>query len=95
MSGADDLSQGPRYREPGRRSLASLTARGVGQARVTLHVGAGTFLPVKTERVEDHAMHGETGEITATIRSNTVVVSGARSMAACSSVHSVRRRSAS
>jgi S-adenosylmethionine:tRNA ribosyltransferase-isomerase len=45
--------------------LAELTARGVGQAFVTLHVGAGTFLPVKTEQVEDHHMHAEYGEVTA------------------------------
>ncbi|MEK9971460.1 MAG: S-adenosylmethionine:tRNA ribosyltransferase-isomerase, partial [Ferrovibrio sp.] len=33
-------------------------------ARVTLHVGAGTFLPVKVDRVEDHKMHAEWGEVT-------------------------------
>jgi S-adenosylmethionine:tRNA ribosyltransferase-isomerase len=43
--------------------LAALRRRGVGVATVTLHVGAGTFLPVKTERVEDHRMHAERGEI--------------------------------
>lgn len=37
---------------------------GVRFARVTLHVGAGTFLPVKAERVEDHRMHAEWGEVT-------------------------------
>ncbi|MBS4049564.1 MAG: tRNA preQ1(34) S-adenosylmethionine ribosyltransferase-isomerase QueA [Alphaproteobacteria bacterium] len=41
-----------------------LKARGVGFARVTLHVGAGTFLPVKVDRVEDHKMHAEWGEVT-------------------------------
>jgi len=43
--------------------LAELTARGIERATVTLHVGAGTFLPVKTERIEEHRMHGEYGEI--------------------------------
>jgi S-adenosylmethionine:tRNA ribosyltransferase-isomerase len=42
-----------------------LKARGIGFARVTLHVGAGTFLPVKVDRVEDHKMHAEWGEVTA------------------------------
>ena len=45
--------------------LAGLDARGVGCAFVTLHVGAGTFLPVKTEVVEEHRMHAETGVVTA------------------------------
>lgn len=44
--------------------IAALKARGVGFARVTLHVGAGTFLPVKVDRVEDHKMHAEWGEVT-------------------------------
>jgi S-adenosylmethionine:tRNA ribosyltransferase-isomerase len=45
--------------------LAELGARGVGQAFVTLHVGAGTFLPVKTEAIADHKMHAEYGEVSA------------------------------
>ena len=43
--------------------LAALAAKGVRQARVTLHVGAGTFLPVKVETIEAHRMHAEWGEI--------------------------------
>ncbi len=43
--------------------LARLAERGVGRARVTLHVGAGTFLPVKVDAVEDHRMHAEWGEV--------------------------------
>ncbi len=39
--------------------LDALTARGVEQARVTLHVGAGTFQPVRTENLADHRMHSE------------------------------------
>ncbi|HMA15382.1 MAG TPA: tRNA preQ1(34) S-adenosylmethionine ribosyltransferase-isomerase QueA [Kiloniellaceae bacterium] len=45
------------------RLLQRLEARGIGRVNVTLHVGAGTFLPVKTKDVESHPMHGETGEI--------------------------------
>jgi S-adenosylmethionine:tRNA ribosyltransferase-isomerase len=39
--------------------LAALAARDVGFGYVTLHVGAGTFQPVRAERIEDHAMHRE------------------------------------
>ena len=45
--------------------LASLEAAGILSVRLTLHVGAGTFLPVKTDRVEDHAMHAEWGHVSA------------------------------
>ncbi len=44
--------------------LAALEARGVTMTRVTLHVGAGTFLPVKVDDVTEHKMHAEWGEIT-------------------------------
>jgi S-adenosylmethionine:tRNA ribosyltransferase-isomerase len=43
--------------------LARLAGAGVGTAFVTLHVGAGTFLPVKTETVSEHRMHPEWGEV--------------------------------
>jgi S-adenosylmethionine:tRNA ribosyltransferase-isomerase len=43
--------------------LAQLEARGVQQAFVTLHVGAGTFQPVKVEQVQDHQMHAEFIEV--------------------------------
>jgi len=39
--------------------IEQLQARGVATAFVTLHVGAGTFAPVRTERVADHVMHAE------------------------------------
>lgn len=39
--------------------LAALDARGVQRASVTLHVGAGTFQPVKTENLAEHQMHSE------------------------------------
>jgi len=44
--------------------FARLDARGVGRAFVTLHVGAGTFLPVSTDDPEEHKMHSEWGEVT-------------------------------
>lgn len=45
------------------RLLQAVRGAGVAVATVTLHVGAGTFLPVRTRRVADHRMHGEWGEI--------------------------------
>ena len=44
--------------------LEALRARGVEFVEVTLHVGAGTFLPVKVEDVTTHRMHAEWGEVT-------------------------------
>jgi len=46
------------------RVFDALVARGIGQVRVTLHVGAGTFLPVKVEDTREHQMHSEWGEVT-------------------------------
>ncbi|WP_374654439.1 tRNA preQ1(34) S-adenosylmethionine ribosyltransferase-isomerase QueA [Dongia sp.] len=43
--------------------LAALKAKGIEQRRVTLHVGAGTFLPVKVDDIARHRMHAEYGEI--------------------------------
>lgn len=45
--------------------VAALDERGVARAHVTLHVGAGTFLPVNVEDTNDHFMHAEWGEIDA------------------------------
>jgi len=45
--------------------LAQLDARGVQRASVTLHVGAGTFQPVKTENILDHTMHFERFDVPA------------------------------
>jgi S-adenosylmethionine:tRNA ribosyltransferase-isomerase len=44
--------------------LQALAAKGVQFTEVTLHVGAGTFLPVKVEDVTTHKMHAEWGEVT-------------------------------
>jgi S-adenosylmethionine:tRNA ribosyltransferase-isomerase len=43
--------------------LAALAARGIARTHVTLHVGAGTFLPVKVDDVTQHRMHAEWGEV--------------------------------
>jgi len=47
-----------------RELLEALAAKGVRFAEVTLHVGAGTFLPVKVEDVTTHRMHAEWGQVT-------------------------------
>ncbi len=41
----------------------ALDAAGIGRAMVTLHVGAGTFLPVTADDTDDHVMHAEWGEV--------------------------------
>src|SRR4051794_9313413 len=43
--------------------IAAIQASGVSLHRITLHVGAGTFLPVKVEDTRDHRMHAEWGEV--------------------------------
>ncbi|MCJ9428872.1 tRNA preQ1(34) S-adenosylmethionine ribosyltransferase-isomerase QueA [Kordiimonas marina] len=45
------------------RMIEKLEAKGVERLAVTLHVGAGTFLPVKAENTDDHKMHSEWGEV--------------------------------
>jgi S-adenosylmethionine:tRNA ribosyltransferase-isomerase len=45
--------------------MAALARRGITHTFVTLHVGAGTFLPVKTRDIEDHVMHAEWYEVPA------------------------------
>jgi S-adenosylmethionine:tRNA ribosyltransferase-isomerase len=47
--------------------LQQLTELGVTIERVTLHVGAGTFLPVKVDDTDDHVMHAEWGDIPAAV----------------------------
>jgi S-adenosylmethionine:tRNA ribosyltransferase-isomerase len=41
------------------RELDAIDAKGIERVKLCLHVGAGTFLPVKSEYIADHAMHGE------------------------------------
>ncbi|MCP4384715.1 MAG: tRNA preQ1(34) S-adenosylmethionine ribosyltransferase-isomerase QueA [Hyphomicrobiales bacterium] len=45
--------------------IDTLTTAGIGFHQVTLHVGPGTFLPVKTDETADHRMHGEWGRVDA------------------------------
>lgn len=47
--------------------VAALEQAGIGTERVTLHVGAGTFLPVKAEDTADHKMHAEWGTLSAEV----------------------------
>jgi S-adenosylmethionine:tRNA ribosyltransferase-isomerase len=63
--------------------LATLAARGVAVHKVTLHVGAGTFLPVKAEDTEGHKMHAEFGVVTAEVAEalNAARASGGRIVA--------------
>jgi S-adenosylmethionine:tRNA ribosyltransferase-isomerase len=69
--------------------FAALDTRGVERHFVTLHVGAGTFLPVKADDTEDHKMHAETGHISQAVadainaaraRGNRVVCVGTTSL---------------
>ena len=63
--------------------IAALDAAGVGRETLTLHVGAGTFLPVKAEDTADHAMHAEWGRIDAATaeRLNAARAAGGRLIA--------------
>jgi S-adenosylmethionine:tRNA ribosyltransferase-isomerase len=63
--------------------LDALDARGIAGETLTLHVGAGTFLPVKSERIEEHKMHAEWGRIDPETaeRLNSVRKSGGRLIA--------------
>jgi S-adenosylmethionine:tRNA ribosyltransferase-isomerase len=65
------------------RLIAALDARGVKRETLTLHVGAGTFLPVKSELVADHQMHAEWGHIDAATaaRLNAARAAGGRLIA--------------
>ena len=47
--------------------LARLTEHGIEHGFLTLHVGAGTFAPVRTERIEDHELHAERFKIDASL----------------------------
>ena len=63
--------------------MAALAEAGVGHAVLTLHVGAGTFLPVKAQDTADHQMHAEWGTISAEVaaRLNAVRAGGGRVIA--------------
>ncbi len=63
--------------------LAALQGKGVSVHNVTLHVGGGTFLPVKSDATEDHVMHSEWGELDSATaaRLNQVRATGGRIIA--------------
>ncbi len=63
--------------------LNALDAAGIGHAMLTLHVGAGTFLPVKADDTDDHRMHAEWGRIDAATadRLNATRAAGGRVVA--------------
>ena len=63
--------------------MATLEAAGVGHVTLTLHVGAGTFLPVKVEDTDEHKMHAEWGRIDAATadRINATRAAGGRVIA--------------
>ncbi|WP_257544616.1 tRNA preQ1(34) S-adenosylmethionine ribosyltransferase-isomerase QueA [Sphingopyxis sp. DBS4] len=63
--------------------LAALDAAGIATETLTLHVGAGTFLPVKADDTDDHVMHAEWGRIDAATadRLNAVRAKGGRVIA--------------
>jgi S-adenosylmethionine:tRNA ribosyltransferase-isomerase len=65
------------------RLMGALSEAGVDQETLTLHVGAGTFLPVKAEDTDDHVMHAEWGRIDAATaeRLNAVRANGGRLIA--------------
>jgi S-adenosylmethionine:tRNA ribosyltransferase-isomerase len=63
--------------------LDAIAAAGIGTEALTLHVGAGTFLPVKADDTEDHVMHAEWGRIEpdTAARLNAVRAAGGRVIA--------------
>src|SRR6188768_2218755 len=63
--------------------LEALAARGIGRETLTLHVGAGTFLPVKADDTSAHKMHAEWGRIDAptAARLNSARAAGGRLIA--------------
>ena len=65
------------------RLMTALADRGVGTETLTLHVGAGTFLPVKADDTDDHQMHSEWGRIEPAVadRLNAVRARGNRVIA--------------
>ena len=69
--------------------LATLAAQGVGFADLTLHVGLGTFRPITTERIEDHAIHREVYEIPAATQRALFAGTGRRIAVGTTSVRSI------
>ncbi|MBI5940185.1 MAG: tRNA preQ1(34) S-adenosylmethionine ribosyltransferase-isomerase QueA [Caulobacterales bacterium] len=70
--------------------LARLAAAGVSQHFVTLHVGAGTFLPMKVDDTDDHQMHAEYGEVSAAVAEALNAVRAAGGRVVCVGTTSLR-----
>ncbi len=70
--------------------FAKLEAARIGTAFVTLHVGAGTFLPVKTENLAEHRMHAEWGEVSAETAAKLNAVRAAGGRIVCVGTTSLR-----
>jgi len=70
--------------------LARLAEAGVSQHFVTLHVGAGTFLPMKVEELADHRMHAEYGEVSAQVAAALNAVRAAGGRVVCVGTTSLR-----
>ena len=76
------------------RLIEALESAGVGRETLTLHVGAGTFLPVKADDTSEHQMHAEWGRIDAATaeRLNAARASGGRLIAVGNHVASPARK---
>lgn len=70
--------------------MASIEAKGVSTHAVTLHVGAGTFLPVKADDTTDHKMHSEWGEVSPETAAALNVVRAAGGRIVCVGTTSLR-----
>ena len=70
--------------------LARLAMAGVAREHVTLHVGAGTFLPVKTENLSQHHMHAEWGVVDAAVASRINAARAAGGRIICVGTTSLR-----
>lgn len=70
--------------------LTQLKAKGVNTAFVTLHVGAGTFQPVRVETIEDHEMHAEYAEVSQAVVDQILATKAAGKRVICVGTTSVR-----
>lgn len=70
--------------------LAALDAKGAKRQTVTLHVGAGTFLPVKAGDTKDHIMHAEWGEVSPSVAERINAARAAGNRALCVGTTSLR-----
>ena len=69
--------------------LARIASQGIAFADLTLHVGLGTFRPIATDRIEDHAIHREIYEIPAATQQALFATKGRRIAVGTTSVRSI------